>query len=64
MLAQYDRKKIIRFDWALKRLLRNKADHTVLEGFLSVLLHEDELMTNWNLLQAGEEVKKIEPLKR
>jgi len=33
--------KLIRFDWAIKRLLRNKADHTVLEGFLSVLLDDD-----------------------
>ena len=30
----------IRFDWAIKRLLRNKADYTVLEGFLSVLLND------------------------
>ena len=28
----------IRFDWAMKRLLRNKANHVVLEGFMSVLL--------------------------
>jgi len=34
-------RKLIRFDWALKRLLRNKADYVVLEGFLSVLLGED-----------------------
>ena len=27
----------IRFEWAMKRLLRNKADHVVLEGFLSVI---------------------------
>lgn len=33
--------KYIRFDWAIKRLLRNKANHVVLEGFLSVLLNED-----------------------
>jgi len=33
--------KLLRFDWALKRLLRNKANYTVLEGFLSVLLGED-----------------------
>ena len=33
--------KYIRFDWAIKRLLRNKANHDVLEGFLSVLLGED-----------------------
>lgn len=33
-----DDKRLIRFDWALKRLLRHKADHTILEGFLSTLL--------------------------
>lgn len=33
--------RYIRFDWAIKRLLRNKANHDVLEGFLSVLLGED-----------------------
>ena len=34
-------RNLIRFDWAIKRLLRNKADFTVLEGFLSELLKED-----------------------
>jgi predicted transposase/invertase (TIGR01784 family) len=34
-------RNLIRFDWALKRLLRNKADYVVLEGFLSVLLGEN-----------------------
>lgn len=33
--------KYIRFDWAIKLLLRNKANHVVLEGFLSVLLRDD-----------------------
>jgi len=33
-------KKHIRFDWAIKRLLRNKANFVVLEGFLSELLFE------------------------
>ena len=33
--------KYIRFDWAMKRLLRNKANYVVLEGFLSVLLGQD-----------------------
>ena len=28
----------IRFDWAIKRLLRNKANHAVLEGFLTSLI--------------------------
>lgn len=30
----------IRFDWAMKRLLRNKANFGVLEGFLTTLLKE------------------------
>jgi predicted transposase/invertase (TIGR01784 family) len=34
-------KKLIRFDWAIKRLLRNKANFGVLEGFLSELLFEN-----------------------
>lgn len=29
---------VVRFDWAIKKLLRNKANYDVLEGFLSVLL--------------------------
>jgi predicted transposase/invertase (TIGR01784 family) len=37
---------LIRFDWAIKRLLRNKAHYTVLEGFLSVLLGEDVKISN------------------
>ena len=28
----------IRFDWAMKRLLRNKANHAVLEGLMASLL--------------------------
>jgi len=34
-------KKHIRFDWAIKRLLRQKANFVILEGFLSELLKED-----------------------
>lgn len=30
----------IRFDWAAKRMLRNKANFGVLEGLLTVLLNE------------------------
>jgi predicted transposase/invertase (TIGR01784 family) len=32
--------KLVRFDWAMKRILRDKANFDVLEGFLSVLLNE------------------------
>ena len=41
-----DRQNTIRFDWALKRLLRNKANYKVLEGFLSELLREDVTILN------------------
>ena len=32
--------RYIRFDWAIKRLLRQKANFGVLEGFLTVFLGE------------------------
>ena len=35
-----DMENLIRFDWAMKRLLRDKSNFVVLEGFLSVLLGE------------------------
>ena len=34
-------RRLVTFDWALKRLLRSKANFRVLEGFLSELLHDD-----------------------
>ncbi len=34
-------RKLISFDWAMKRLLRSKANFGILEGFLSELLRED-----------------------
>nr|WP_293834459.1 Rpn family recombination-promoting nuclease/putative transposase [uncultured Arsenicibacter sp.] len=34
-------KNLIRFDWAMKRLLRQKSNFGILEGFLSELLRED-----------------------
>jgi predicted transposase/invertase (TIGR01784 family) len=39
-------KNLIRFDWALKRLLRNKANYKVLEGFMSELLNEEITIIN------------------
>ncbi|MBF0405712.1 MAG: hypothetical protein HQM10_00040 [Candidatus Riflebacteria bacterium] len=32
---------LVSFDWAIKRLLRSKANFEILEGFLSELIHED-----------------------
>ena len=34
-------KKLVRFDWFIKKMLRSKADFEILEGFLSELLKED-----------------------
>ncbi len=34
-------RKLITFDWAMKRLLRSKANFEILEGFLSELLGEE-----------------------
>ena len=39
-------KQLVRFDWAMKRLLRQKANFVILEGFLSELLGEDILIRN------------------
>ncbi len=39
-------KNTIRFDWAMKRLLRNKANFGILEGFLSELLADDIQIEN------------------
>ncbi len=35
------KRRLISFDWALKKLLRSKANFEILEGFLSELLFED-----------------------
>lgn len=37
---------LVSFDWALKRLLRQKANFSILEGFLSVLLKRDIVIIN------------------
>ena len=39
-------RKIIHFDWALKKLLRQKANYEILEGLLSVLLKQDIAIQN------------------
>lgn len=35
------KRRLISFDWALKRLLRSKANFSILEGFLGELLHDE-----------------------
>ena len=49
------RPTLIRFDWAMKRLLRQKANFVVLEGFLSVLLDEDVKIINIKDSESNQE---------
>lgn len=51
------RMKLIRFDWAMKRMLRDKANFVVLEGFLSVLLGEKILIKTILSSQSNKEDK-------
>jgi predicted transposase/invertase (TIGR01784 family) len=46
---------LVRFDWAIKRLLRDKANYVVLEGFLSVLLGENVKIKQILSSQANKE---------
>ena len=39
-------RQFVSFDWALKKLLRSKANFDILEGFLSELLHDDIKIQN------------------
>ena len=39
-------KNLVRFDWAMKKLLRSKANFGILEGFLSELLKQDLKILN------------------
>ena len=40
------KERLVRFDWAMKKLLRNKANFEILEGFLSVLIQRDVIIKN------------------
>jgi len=40
------KERLVRFDWAMKKLLRNKANFEILEGFLSELLLRDVKIQN------------------
>lgn len=57
--------KIIRFDWAAKRLLCNKANFGVLEGFLTVLLNEkitiiEILESEGNRIHADNKLNRVD----
>lgn len=51
-------RNLIRFDWAIKRLLRNKADYSVLEGFLSELLKDDVTIDSVLESESNQQIDK------
>ena len=51
-------KQLIRFDWAMKRLLRNKTNFGILEGFLSELLQTDVVIVEILDAESNKETKK------
>jgi predicted transposase/invertase (TIGR01784 family) len=62
-------KKLIRFDWALKKLLRHKANFDILEGFLSELLKqaikiESILESETNKDDEGDKFNRVDLLAR
>lgn len=59
------RDRYIRFDWAIKRLLRQKANFGVLEGFLTVFLNEpikivEILESEGNQQQADDKFNRVD----
>lgn len=60
---------LVSFDWAMKRILRDKANFDVLEGFLSALLEEDIrvmalLESEANQENAGDKFNRVDLLVR
>jgi len=51
-------RKLITFDWAMKRLLRSKVNFEILEGFLSELLGEDILILEILESESNKESKR------
>lgn len=56
LLEKTDMAKLVRFDWAMKKLLRDKANFDILEGFLAELLHEPTIKIN-SVLESGSNKK-------
>ena len=57
-------KKLIRFDWAIKSLLRDKANFDVLEGFLAALLEDESIQILELLGEEGQQAEEDEKFNR
>lgn len=55
-MTKFTEKKLIRFDWAIKYILRDKANFVILEGFLSELL--GEIITITKILESESNQSK------
>ena len=51
-------RKLVSFDWAIKRILRSKANFAILEGFLSELLFEDVTILEVLESESNKETQK------
>ena len=64
IMEEMERKKLqdryIRFDWAIKRLLRQKANFDVLDGFLTVMLNEEIKIVEIKALNSKGEIILVE----
>lgn len=65
IMGKYNDNRIIYFDWAAQRLLRNKANFGILEGFLTVLLNEkitiiEILESEGNQTRAGDKFNRVD----
>jgi hypothetical protein len=49
---------LISFDWAIKRLLRQKANFSILEGFLTVLLKENIIIHSIGESESNPEIAR------
>ncbi len=61
--------KLVRFDWAIKKLLRDKANFDILEGFLTVVLSEPVVIeqileSESNQEAGGDKFNKVDLLVR
>ena len=57
-------KKLIRFDWAIKSLLRDKSNFDILEGFLCALLEDDSIEIIELLGEEGQQEDENEKFNR
>ena len=55
--AKVSRNRYIRFDWAAKYMLRNKADFAIFEGLISVLVGEKITIIDFLESESNQESK-------